>query len=128
MKIFSGLRSIGVLKGASYFPRFDADVSLNKVGVTSQNQLFPMLIHGRVEAIAGYVPTENYRLIEEGYASVVVKSDYEIPNEVAVYMAVSRKSPLVGRLDEFNAVNKDIIARGLVSAVVNGLLLQEHCG
>jgi polar amino acid transport system substrate-binding protein len=49
--------SIGVLRGASYFERFDQDPLAQKYNADTQDQLFPMLLKGRIEAMAGYIPT-----------------------------------------------------------------------
>lgn len=54
---------IGVLKGAAYFKRFDQDSQAKKVAISTQDQLFPMLTAGRFRLMAGYVDTENYRLM-----------------------------------------------------------------
>lgn len=111
--------SIGVLKGASYFPRFDSDTTLNKVEVTSQDQLFPMLVHGHLDVVAGYVPTENYRLTVEGYSSLVKKSEYTFSEEAKVYMAISKNSPLMSRLQELNSVNTELLDQGIISRIVS---------
>jgi polar amino acid transport system substrate-binding protein len=112
------LSSVGVLKGASYFPRFDADKAIRKYEVVSQDQLFPMLAAGRIQAVAGYVPTENFRLIAEGYKGRIVRSAYVFEEEALVYMAMSRRSPLAGRFEEFDAVNEALIREGFIKAVV----------
>ena len=113
------LNSIGVLRGAGYFERFDQDTQLKKQEVTSQDQLFPMLMKGRFEAMAGYVPTENYRLVAEGYAGKIARSGYEFVENIPVYMAISRKSPLADRFDEFNRVNTALADEGVQAQIRN---------
>ncbi len=108
------LNSIGVLRGAGYFERFDQDTKLKKQEVTSQDQLFPMLMNDRFEAMAGYVPTENYRMVEEGYAGKIERARYEFSEKASVYMAISRKSPLADRFDEFNQVNTALANEGVL--------------
>jgi polar amino acid transport system substrate-binding protein len=112
-------KSIGVLKGASYFERFDHDEKVAKVAVTSQDQLFPMLTAGRLEVIAGYVDTENYRLAQEGYRGKVERSVFEVKNPVEVYMAVSRKSPWLDRLPELDQINRDLLKEGFIQRVID---------
>jgi len=108
------LNSIGVLRGAGYFERFDQDVKLKKQEVTSQDQLFPMLVNDRFEAMAGYVPTENYRMVVEGYAGKIERARYEFAENVPVYMAISKKSLLADRFDEFNQVNTALANEGVL--------------
>lgn len=111
------LKSIGVLRGAGYFERFDHDPLLKKREVTSQDQLFPMLLKGRFEAMAGYVPTENYRLVVEGYAGQIEQAGYVHVEKAPVFMAISRKSPLAGRFDEFNRVNAALSKEGVPARI-----------
>lgn len=111
--------SIGVLNEASYFTRFDQDTLLKKFEVSSQDQLFPMLMAGRLEAIAGYVPTENYRIATGGYRDLIERSAYEYQELAPVYLALSKKSPLATRFSEFNQINQQLIAEGLITRIVN---------
>jgi len=113
-----GIESVGVLKGACYFPRFDEDKAIRRFEVASQDQLFPMLAAGRIQVVAGYKPTENYRLIAEGYESLIERSSYEFDELAQVFMAVSRSSPLAGRFAEINEINRALIQEGFVGDVV----------
>ena len=112
------LPSVGVLAGASYFQRFDSDAAIHKVEVPSQDQLFPMLLRGRVAAIAGYVPTENYRIALEGYQDKVQRSTYTYSETALVYMALSRKSPFLARFDEINRANQQLLSNGQIARIV----------
>jgi polar amino acid transport system substrate-binding protein len=111
--------SIGFLRGASYFERFDQDTQARKYDVDTQDQLFPLLLKGRVEAIAGYVPTENYRIAVEGYRDQVEKSAYEYGEPANVYLTLSKKSPLAARLSEFNQINQQLLKEGFVAQTIN---------
>lgn len=111
------LERIGVLRGAGYFKRFDTDGRLKKLEVTSQDQLFPMLVGDRFEAMAGYVPTENYRLVEEGYAGKIERTRYEFAENEPVFMAISKKSTFIKRLEEFNRVNTELANEGILIRV-----------
>jgi polar amino acid transport system substrate-binding protein len=112
-------KNIGVLRNASYFDRFDKDDRLSKFEVTTQDRLFPMLMHERLDLIAGYVPTENYRLIAEGYKGKIQKSTYEVSGEDAVYLALSKKSALRNRLSEFNMTINALIREGFVKNTID---------
>lgn len=112
------VKSIGVLRGASYFEKFDKATNLAKVEVSSQDQLMPMVASRRLEVMAGYVDTENYRLVNEGFGDKLERLPLVYDNPVAVYMALSRLSPLRSRLAEFNAVNHQLLAEGFVAKAV----------
>jgi polar amino acid transport system substrate-binding protein len=111
------IKSIGVLRKASYFERFDLDDTLKKQEVSSQDQLFPMLLADRIEAIAGYVPTVNYRLVTEGYRGQIERTRYEFAEKVPVYMAMSKQSRLINRFDEFNQVNTALADEGILTLI-----------
>lgn len=110
-------QNIGVLKGGDYFPRFDQDDQLAKVLVTSQDQLFPMLVSGRLDLIAGYVDTENFRLVQEGYKGKVGRSVFVFDNPVEVYLTVSRKSAWLSRFAEIDRIHKDLLKSGFIQQV-----------
>lgn len=114
--------SIGVLGDASYFERFDKDKTLSKFEVATQDQLFPMLMYERFDLIAGYVPTENYRLIAEGYKGKVQRSTYEFSGQDAVYMAISKRSPLINRRDELDRINSDLLKEGFIKKTIDSYL------
>jgi polar amino acid transport system substrate-binding protein len=111
--------SIGVLNEASYFELFDQDTHVKKFSVTSQDQLFPMLLAGRLEVIAGYVPTENYQLVVNGYRDQVERSKYEYQEQALVYMTLSKKSPFAVHLEQFDQVNQQLRDEGFIAKIVN---------
>jgi polar amino acid transport system substrate-binding protein len=111
--------NIGVLHDASYFDRFDKDTRAKKFEVPSQEQLFPMLLAGRIDAMAGYVPTENYRLNTGGYRSQIERSTYEYQEQALVYMTISKMSPFAKRIKELNQINDQLLADGSINRIIN---------
>ena len=109
---------VGVLQGASYFEQFDQDSAVKKFKVSSQDQLFPMLLAGRLDVIAGYVPTENYRIAVGGYKNQVQRSNYEYQEQSLVYMTISKKSPLAGSLDQINRINQQLLDNGFIKQTI----------
>lgn len=113
------LATVGVLRGASYFEQFDQDPLVNKHEVASQDQLFPMLLAGRLDAIAGYIPTENYHLKVKGYGDQVVHSVYVYEEPAFVYMTISKKSPLADLFEQVDEVNTQLVEEGFVAKIVD---------
>ncbi len=111
-------RNIAVLRGASYFPRFDADKKINKYEVASQEQIFPMLVHKRVQVMAGYMPTENYYITINNYAGLIEKSNYVYNEKSKVYMTVSKKSAFAERINLLNRINNDLVREGFTAKIV----------
>jgi polar amino acid transport system substrate-binding protein len=105
--------------GASYFERFDQDTRAGKFEVTSQDQLFPMLLAERLDAIAGYVPTENYRIIEGGYRNQIERSVHEYQEQALVFMTIGKKSPLAARFDQIDQINQQLLHEGFIAKIVS---------
>jgi len=110
-------KRIGVLHGAEYFPRFDHDSTLVKIHVPTQDVLYPMLAKGHIDAFVGYVSTENY-FLATGKFSGIVKSKFEQPGKIPVYLALSRKSPFLKYREKLNAIQETLLKRGIVDSIV----------
>jgi ABC-type amino acid transport substrate-binding protein len=81
---------------------------------------------GRLDAVAGYVPTENYRITIGGYRDQIERSEYEYQEQALVYMAISKKAQLVARIDQINQINHQLIAEGFISKIVNRYYEKYH--
>ena len=92
---------------------------MKKFEVASQDQLFPMLLAGRLDAIAGYIPTENYRLKVEGYGDKVEHSQYVYEEPAFVYMTISHQSPLVALFAQVDQINTQLVEEGFIQKVVD---------
>lgn len=110
--------TVGVLRGASYFERFDNDSRVKKAEVSSQEFLFPMLLKGHIDVMAGYVPTENYNIAIKGLKGKVVKSTFEYPSGGTVYIGMSRKSPFAADFSALNRAHAQMLRDGTISAIV----------
>lgn len=110
---------IGVLRGASYFKRFDTDPKISRIEIATQEQLYPMLIHDRIQVMAGYIPTENYFIFKYGYQDVVERSKFVYKEPSNVYMAISRKSPLSKKFYRLNSINTSLHNDGFIKKTVS---------
>ena len=112
-------QNIAVLRGASYFPEFDSDPRISKYSVASQEQIFPMLIHRRIQVMAGYMPTENYFITVNNYGDIIEKSPFTYNEKSKVYMTISKKSPLAKKINLLNKINNDLYNEGFTAKIVN---------
>ena len=53
-------------------------------------------------------------MVVEGYAGKIERARYEFAENVPVYMAISKKSLLADRFDEFNQVNTALANEGVL--------------
>lgn len=77
-----------------------------------------MLIHKRVQLMAGYMPTENYFISINNYSDIIEKSTYSYNEKAHVYMAVSKKSDLSKKIRLLNKINNDLSREGVTSKII----------
>lgn len=85
-----GLR-IGYVLESVYFQPFDADKSLNKIGVSNEKQLLEMLVRGRIDVLVGTDCQVDYALLAPELAGRIVKAAYHPDARTALYIGFSRQ-------------------------------------
>jgi len=105
---------IAVLDNSVYFDRFDADETLQKFEVSSYEIAFGMLAAKRLDV--AIVPERLGGYLMRGYEGFAV-SPYRV-NGRPSYIAVSRKSELMGRFQELNRSLGGLVESGDVERVL----------
>lgn len=108
-------RVIGVLEGATYFPRFDHDDKLMKEPAPRYRNLMLMMEKGRVDVVIAPELVGKYA-VEELDLSVAV-SPFFVPGERS-YIAVSKNSDVIAYTDEIRAAFKRIEMDGIYDDLV----------
>ncbi len=90
-------RAIGVLEGASYFPRFDDDEDLLKEPAPRYENLMLMLQKGRVDVVIAPELVGLYAVEKLGLDIEV--SPFFVPGERS-YIAVAKNSPVIQYADD----------------------------
>ena len=103
-------RAIGVLEGASYFPRFDDDEDLLKEPAPRYENLMLMLQKGRVDVVIAPELVGLYTVEELGLGVEV--SPFFVPGERS-YIAVAKNSPVIQYADDIRAALKLIEMEGI---------------
>lgn len=85
-----GLR-IGYVLESVYFPRFDADQALDKVGVSAEAQLLEMLVRKRIDTLIGTDCQVDFALLDPTLAGHIVKASYQPQARTDLYIGFSRK-------------------------------------
>ena len=108
--------SVGVVRGAAYFDRFDRDNSINKIEVTEHGQLIQMLLKNRIDTFLEREETIIPLIETQVYQSKIALASYQFDKSVDSYIAISKKSPF----------HKDIaqISKQLTLMVKNGEIQQ----
>lgn len=118
-----GEKRIGVLSGASYFPRFDADDQLIKESAPRYENLMRMLAKGRVDVVIAPELVGLYTIKELDLAVSV--SPFFVPGTRS-YIAVSRSSPVMAYADDIRAALKLIVMEGIHEDLVLKYLEQAQ--
>lgn len=103
-------RAIGVLEGASYFPRFDDDEDLLKEPAPRYENLMLMLQKGRVDVVIAPELVGLYAVEKLGLDVEV--SPFFVPGERS-YIAVAKNSPVIQYADDIRAALKLIEMEGI---------------
>ncbi|HSC82615.1 MAG TPA: transporter substrate-binding domain-containing protein [Pseudomonas sp.] len=90
---YSQLRGprIGYVLESAYFPAFDADSALTKVGVKNEQQLLEMQLHGRVDLLVGTDCQLDYQLRDPQLARQLVKLAYRPEATTQLFIGFSRQ-------------------------------------
>ncbi|NDV21340.1 ABC transporter substrate-binding protein [Desulfovibrio sp. JC022] len=113
---------IGVTLGTKFFPKFDHDAELKKdMGKDASNN-FQKLEAGRIDTFILTETVGDYLIHKLGYQDKVKKADYVYSKPLAVYFAVSKKSPLAERVPELNTVLKKMVESGEMKKTIDRFL------
>lgn len=101
--------TIGVKRGASYFEKFDKDLQLNKFVVTNEIQLLSLLKIGRIDTFISTESLADYLIAKEGFAGEFIKAQFHYGKGDVSYLAISKKSALLKKMDLFQRSVKQAI-------------------
>ena len=108
-----GLR-IGTMKGVAYFPRFDADKSLIKDDVSDTSLNYKKLLTERIDTFIESEATGDYHIKRKNLTEHIVKSPYVYSEQLDTYLVLSRTSPFIERLPEFQQVLRKLLHAGFI--------------
>jgi polar amino acid transport system substrate-binding protein len=103
---------IGVLPGALYFPRFDADETLRRVLIPSYSSGLEMAMRGHVDAVI--MPELLGRYLTQLKRIDLKTASYRIPGRPS-YIAMSRKSPALHVKDRLVDALEAMVADGTMA-------------
>lgn len=110
--------SIGVLRGATYFDKFDHDKQLTKVEVTLREQLVQLLLKNRIDTFIEREESIVSWLPKAQYLSAFTLADYQYNQAVDSYIAISKKSPLQQEIPQISAQLAELVQNGKISNIL----------
>jgi len=116
---------VGTQIGAKYYPEFDEDNAIRKFPVKDRKLNIKMLQAGRIHAYIATESVSDYHLGKRGLNKDIVKAQFAYRKNQDVHMALSMKSPLAKRLEEFNRVTEELLNDGAFERIKNEILKQS---
>ena len=111
--------TIGVLKGSSYFPRFDNDLKIQKIEVLKTEQLLRMLRDGRIDTFIGTELVVDYLIQSNSHINLFDKSLYKYDLETPFYFAISKQSSFSERIFEINEIMDFLLKNCSIQTILN---------
>jgi polar amino acid transport system substrate-binding protein len=111
-------KRIGVVKGAAYFARFDADMKIDKTAVVNDQQLFKMLDSNRIDLLAAHEIPGKYMAKKYGFQEKIQPVTYKRRGVGLNYFAFSKKSQLLEKIPLFKASLESLEAEGTVERII----------
>lgn len=108
-------RSIAVLRGATYFDRFDADEDLVRIPVDDYTSALRLAVVGRVDAAIMPELQALWLLRQTGFP--LQMSPYHVPGRDS-YIVVSRQSPMVQQAGRLEAALRRVVGSGAVRRIL----------
>ena len=95
---------VGYSLHSAYFEPFDSDVKLQKLGISTEEQLIKMVALGRIDLIIGTNPNLAYDVKKYGFKDKVERTHYTPPQKTPVYIGLSKiinNKLLQQRIDDY---------------------------
>ncbi len=110
---------VGILRGASYFDKFDHDTSINKIPVTNHQQLIKMLLKGRIDTFLEREESITPLVDKNIYATQIKLANFSYDKGVGSYIAVSKKSWLVTEVEQLSNAIQTLMSTGKLKEIIN---------
>lgn len=109
---------VGQVRDSVYFDPFNSDSKIEKVTVSSEQQLLRMLQHGRVSVLIGTTPNLLWDIRQAGLEELIVPTVYQPPHRTELFVALSRAAPAMELRSVLEKILRDIIDEGIVDAIL----------
>lgn len=108
---------ISLLRGSAISERFDSDDNLKKDFDTDYEISLQKINHGRLDAIAGAIPTIQYLAKKNGFSNLL--GEPLKLNSEPIYLQCSKKSKKLQYIDSINRAIRDIKKDGVLDAIID---------
>lgn len=110
--------SVGYSLHSAYFEPFNSDDRIHKVGLSTEVQLLHALALGRIDVTIGTDPNISYDIARLGYRAKLEPTRYQPPEKTELFVALSRKSPVMRYAERIEKALEGLVADGAVGVIV----------
>ncbi len=111
--------TVGVLRGASYFDKFDRDTQIKKIPLTNHQQLIDMLLKGRIDTFLEREESIMPLVDQNVYATRIKLAKFSYDESVGSYIALSKNSLLKNEIALFSEAFQSLSSNGELTAIIN---------
>jgi len=102
-------KTIGVIRGAKYFPSFEQNTELQKYSFNNLRTNIDMLMLGRIDIFVHYEESTALMLKTMKVDHLIAKTNHQPKHTHEHYLAISKNSPLAAKTEQL----EDIIERAI---------------
>lgn len=113
---------VGYSLHSAYFDPFNSDTEINKLGLSTEEQLIKMLAMGRLDLIIGTNPNLAYDIKRYGFKEKVEQTQYVPEKMTPIYIGLSKMKNHIRLLQETDIFLKQIIENGRFDLILNKYL------
>lgn len=117
---------IGTTLGSKYFHQFDGDNRLNKEPAPGVMTNFKKLLLGRLDTVIYPEGRGLDQIHAMGFADKIEIARYRFSKKKQVYIGISKKSHLMGKIDKIESVIRQMIEQGEIEKIIIAYYTQRN--
>lgn len=110
-------RKIGYSLNSAYFEPFNSDARLDKVGLSTEQQLLQVLALNRLDLVIGTDPNISYDTARLGYSEKIEQAAYVPPDKTELFITLSRKSPAMALAPKIEQALRRLVDQGAIEEI-----------
>lgn len=111
-------KKIGYSLHSAYFEPFNSDAKLDKVGLSTEQQLLQVLALGRLDLIIGTEPNISYDTSRLGYTEKIEPTAYGPPDRTELFITLSRKSKAIDLAPQLELALRKLMDDGTIETIL----------
>lgn len=111
-------KNIGYSFLSAYFEPFNSDSKLNKIGLSTEQQLLQVLALKRLDLVIGTDPNISYDVARLGYVDQLEPTVYTPSEKTELFFTLSRKSPFIDLAPRIEAILRALLADGSIKKIL----------